>query len=181
MKKFDITDKATANESYSSLIKSPCINKTQQKLQNAYELFLKRFEKKIWERRAVIAQNASVKELSSGFERYRLDSKTIEYSDYKIIDDRDTESETDNRSDAGTKIIFAGPSVSDDSLAANAVPLANDSGSVIVLTINCRLVISEMNKKIMTLDRDLEVALDQWAASFKGNIKEAELIASQQK
>ncbi|KAF9417429.1 hypothetical protein BGZ76_004530 [Entomortierella beljakovae] len=38
-----------------------------------------------------------------------------------------------------------------------------------------------MNQNIRTLDCDLEAALDQWASSFKGKIKDAELIALQQK
>ncbi|KAF9345756.1 hypothetical protein BGX34_004508, partial [Mortierella sp. NVP85] len=114
VRKFDITDRKTASEAFSSLISSIHLRQTRRnKLQAAYKTFRERHEDTFWERRAltvadkrlvttsatiaketaVIAQKASIKETVSGFKRYRADLKATEDSDDEIIDDSDTESE----------------------------------------------------------------------------------------
>ncbi|KAF9417759.1 hypothetical protein BGZ94_009868 [Podila epigama] len=123
VKKFDITDKKSANEAFLSLISSPRLRETRRKrLQDAYKKFRERHEDIFWERRAlkvadrrllincatiaketaVIAQKASIKETSSGFRRYQSNSKTIEDSDDEVIDDDVTDSEGEAETNANS-------------------------------------------------------------------------------
>ncbi|KAG0352049.1 hypothetical protein BGZ54_002983, partial [Gamsiella multidivaricata] len=102
VKKFDFTDKESANEAYLSFISSHRIRENRRReLHEAYKVFRERNEDIFWERRALeiadrrllinsaivakktaaMAQKASIKEASSGFRRYPSDLKAIDDSD----------------------------------------------------------------------------------------------------
>ncbi|KAF9934130.1 hypothetical protein BGZ65_003874, partial [Modicella reniformis] len=120
VKRFDIYDKDTANEKFSSLIGSSRLRDGRRnKLRKAYNNFLERYEDSFWEQRAlkvasrrlkinfaiaaketaVIIQNTSVKETISESIRYQTGLEMIEDSDDEIIDDSDSESEVGTETD----------------------------------------------------------------------------------
>ncbi|KAF9083368.1 hypothetical protein BGX27_004155, partial [Mortierella sp. AM989] len=99
VKKFDITDKKSANEAYLSLIRSRHIRENRRKrLHERYRVFRERNEDIFWERRAlkiadrrllinsaivakktaIMNQKAGVKETSSGFEWNSIRSASSE-------------------------------------------------------------------------------------------------------
>ncbi|KAG0011249.1 hypothetical protein BGZ80_000825 [Entomortierella chlamydospora] len=124
VKKFDITDKESANEAYLSLINSDHIRENRRKrLGDAYRVFRERNEDIFWERRAlkiadrrllinsaivakktaIMNQKAGVKETSSGFRRYQSDLEAIYDSD-EVIDDDESESEAEAETNSAGSI-----------------------------------------------------------------------------